>query len=79
MTTKKINIRNDLIKILEEEGPLTSATLVERLEKINPRRRINSTSVGQILRSKQFCKAGYVTVGRGNMWHQATLWKLKEE
>ena len=79
MTKKKIKIREDLVKILEEEGPLTSATLVEKLEEMNPRRRTNSTSVGQILRSKQFCKAGYVTVGRGDMWHQATLWKLKEE
>jgi len=79
MTKKTNKIIQDLVKILEKEGPLTSATLVERLEEINPRRRTNSYTVGAILRSKQFCKAGYVTVGRGDMWHQSTLWKLKEE
>lgn len=79
MTKKKIKIREDLIKILQKERPLTCSALVERLEEMNPRRRTNTTSVGQILRSKQFCKAGYVTVGRGDMWHQSTLWTLKEE
>ena len=32
MTTKKINIRNDLIKILQKERPLTCFALVEKLE-----------------------------------------------
>lgn len=70
--TRNKRIREDLIKILGKEYPLSAVELVPKLLEINSNRTVTVPQVSQILKQKYFEKAEV-------MPSLTATWKLKEE